>query len=251
MKATSALLFAAASAAGSLFGTNGMASEIDERIESAFKKTYAYKTYLKDDAIKIDSTDSRVTLTGTVAVDSHKSLAKETAEGLPGVRSVDNRLEVKGDRPSENSDAWIRMKVHAALLFHRNVNAGKTDVEVVQGVVILRGDAESMAQKELTAEYAKDVVGVREVKNEMTVVKAVEKPSGVAEDIDDASITAQVKTVLLAHRSTSALRTEVTTKNGVVTVSGRAKNAAEKSLASKLINDVHGVKSVENEMTID
>jgi len=45
--------------------------------------------------------------------------------------------------------------------------------------------------------------------------------------------------------------TEVKTKNGVVTLSGKAKNAAEKELATKFANDVKGVKSVSNHMTIE
>ena len=56
---------------------------------------------------------------------------------------------------------------------------------------------------------------------------------------------------LLFHRSTSALNTTVTTKSGVVTVGGKAKNAAEKDLVTKLVNDVNGVKSVKNRMTIE
>jgi hyperosmotically inducible protein len=56
---------------------------------------------------------------------------------------------------------------------------------------------------------------------------------------------------LLFHRSTSALHTKVETKHGVVTLSGKAKNAAEKDLVSKLITDVKGVKSVKNQMTIE
>ena len=70
------------------------------------------------------------------------------------------------------------------------------------------------------------------------------------EKVDDASITAQVKLSLLFHRSTSALSTKVKTKNGVVTLSGKAGNAAEKDLVTKLVNDVKGVKSVKNQMTI-
>ena len=73
----------------------------------------------------------------------------------------------------------------------------------------------------------------------------------MGEKIDDASITAQVKMTLLYHRSTSALNTTVTTKKGVVTLGGKAKNAAEKDLATKLVNDVNGVKSVNNRMTIE
>jgi len=73
----------------------------------------------------------------------------------------------------------------------------------------------------------------------------------VREDIDDASITAQVKLTLLFHRSTSALNTTVATKRGVATVGGKARNAAEKDLVTKLANDVHGVKRVTNRMTIE
>jgi hyperosmotically inducible periplasmic protein len=35
-----------------------------------------------------------------------------------------------------------------------------------------------------------------------------------------------------------------------VTVSGKADNAAEKDLVTKLVSDIHGVKSVKNEMTV-
>ena len=105
------------------------------------------------------------------------------------------------------------------------------------GIVTLRGEATSQAQKDLTTEYAKDVEGVKNVKNEMTVSKTSVKPDKtVGEKIDDASITAQVKMTLLSHRSTSALNTKVKTKNGVVTLSGKAKNAAEKELATKFVN---------------
>ena len=69
------------------------ASKMDDRIESSAKKSYVFKTYLKDDDIKIQSKDGAVTLTGTVSEESHKSLAQETVAGLPGVKSVDNRLE--------------------------------------------------------------------------------------------------------------------------------------------------------------
>ena len=73
----------------------------------------------------------------------------------------------------------------------------------------------------------------------------------MGEKIDDASITAQVKSSLLSHRSTSAIKTKVSTTDGVVTVSGIAKNAAEKTLVTKLATDINGVTSVVNNMTIE
>jgi osmotically-inducible protein OsmY len=101
-------------------------------------------------------------------------------------------------------------------------------------------------------EYAKDVDGVKDVQNEMVVSKTLKRTHNtVGEKIDDASITAQVKMTLLYHRSTSALKTKVVTKHGVVTLTGEAKNASAKELATKFVRDVHGVKSVKNQMTIE
>ena len=60
---------------------------------------------------------------------------------------------------------------------------------------------------------------------------------GSFEDIDDAS--------------TTAFNTKVETNKGAVTLYGKAKNAAEKDLATKLANDINGVKSVTNRMTIE
>ena len=221
----------------------------DSRIESSAKKSHVFMTYLKADDITIQSKDGAVTLTGTVSEESHKSLAQETVAGLPGVKSVDNRLEVKGTSPAMNTDAWITAKVKTMLLFHRSVSA-MTEVNTTDGIVTLQGKATSQAQKDLTTEYAKDVEGVKDVKNEMTIAKTSKKTQTVSRKVDDASITALVKMTLLYHRSTSALNTKVTTSNGVVTLSGKASNAAEKDLATKFAKDVNGVKSVKNQMTI-
>ena len=86
----------------------------------------------------------------------------------------------------------------------------------------------------------------------MTVAKIPVKPDKtVGEKVGDASITAQVKMTLLSHRSTSALKTKVKTKDGVVKLGGKAKNPAEKGLATKLVNEVKGVKRVNNLMIIE
>jgi osmotically-inducible protein OsmY len=253
MKIKTSYPLALLAATGALLVTTAplRASDTDDRIESSAKNSYVFKTYLNDDSIKTKSKDGAVTLTGTVSEPTHKSLAQDTVEGLPGVKSVDNQLKVKGE-PAEHSDAWLSTKVKTTLLFHRNVSASGTDVYVKDGVVSLRGEASSLAQKELTTEYAKDVDGVKSVNNEMTIARNPAKPTEtIGEKIDDASITAQVKSSLMSHRSTSALKTKVATTDGVVTVSGIARNAAEKSLVTKLVTDINGVTSVINNMTIE
>jgi osmotically-inducible protein OsmY len=251
MKSTCPLALIVIAGAILVTSTSLRASSTDSRIESSAAKSYVFKTYLKDDSIKTESKDGIVTLTGTVAEASHKSLAEDTVAGLPGVKSVDNQLQVSGEQPAEHSDAWIGWKVKSALLFHRNVSATGTSVYVKDGIVTLQGEASSMAQKELTTEYAKDIDNVKAVKNEMTIAKTSAQPNEtIGDKIDDASITAQVKSSLLSHHSTSAMHTTVSTTDGVVTLSGIAKNDAEKSLVTKLVTDINGVTSVINNMTI-
>jgi hyperosmotically inducible protein len=228
------------------------ASKTDDQIISSAKKSYVFKHNLKDDDIKIQSKDGVVTLTGSVSEESHKTLARETVAGVSGVKKVDNRLDVKGQSlAAVNSDAWLITKVKTSLLFHRSVSATSTEVDAQDGVVTLQGDAASQAQKDLTTEYAKDVDGVKGIKNVMVVATPSEQAQTAGDKIDDASITGLSKMTLLYHRSTSGLNTSVTTKNGVVTLTGKAKNAAEKDLATKYVNDVNGVKSVKNQMIIE
>jgi hyperosmotically inducible periplasmic protein len=234
------------------------ASSVDERIESAATNSYVYKNYLQDDAIKTSSKDGVVTLTGTVVDDNHKILAEDTVAQLPGVVRVDNKLEVRPpaeDMP-EHSDGWLGVKVKAALLFHRHVSALNTHVDVKDGIVTLRGEAANSAQRELTTLYAKDIKGVKDVINEMTVVENKEpeqerSDERLSDKIDDASITAQVKMALLAHHSTSAIRTKVQTTDGMVTLTGTAKSQEEKELAAKVASDIKGVQSVDNKMVVE
>jgi hyperosmotically inducible protein len=251
MKSTYSLALMAV--AGSMLITAAplRAADTDSRIESSAANSYVFKNYLKDDSITTSSKDGVVTLTGTVADASHKSMAENTVASLPGVTSVDNELKINGEQPAEHSDAWITTKVKTALLFHRNVSGTGTTVYTKDGVVTLQGEASSMAQKELTTEYAKDIDNVKSVNNEMTIAKTPATADATMGDkIDDASITAEIKSSLLSHHSTSAMHTGVSTTDGVVTLTGVAKNDAEKSLVTKLATDINGVTSVINNMTI-
>jgi osmotically-inducible protein OsmY len=153
---------------------------------------------------------------------------------------------------SADDDDMLAKKIKTVLLLHDNVSAVKTKISVKDGTVTLRGEADNQAQKDLTEVYADDVKGVKDVDNFMTVKPAAGKPDKtVYSFIDDASITSQIETALVFHKSTSVFRTGVKTKNGVVTLSGKVNNAAEKDLVAKFASDIEGVKKVINNLTIE
>ena len=223
-------------------------SSSDRKIEDAAKSSYNYRTVLENN-VSVKARDGVVTLTGTVQDKDDRALAADTVENLPGVVSVDNQIKVESTY-KEHSDAWMAFKIRGRLLVKGNVSATSTKVAVNEGNVVLTGTANNTAQKELTEVYAKDIDGVKTVTNDIVVKDGTANGETVGEKIDDASITSQVKYALLSHKSTSALKTKVTTTDGVVRVTGDAASDAEKSLVTKLAGDVRGTRSVTNDMTV-
>lgn len=226
-----------------------LADEHDPKIESETKATYVFRKILRNSHLEAKSKDGVVTLTGNVDLESQRQLAQATATGVDGVKGVENLIVVK-EGPTENSDTGIFMKLTSALAYHRSANAAGTVVEVKDGVATLKGKAATEEQRELMTGYVKDVEGVKDVKNEMTVVADNKPASTMMESVDDASVSAQVSMALLAHRSTSALGTAVSCVNGVVTLSGEASTKAESDHIEKLVLDINGVRKVVNTITI-
>ncbi|HVZ64613.1 MAG TPA: BON domain-containing protein [Lacunisphaera sp.] len=221
-------------------------ADMDRKIEATAKASYNYRTVLENH-VDVRADDGVVTLTGSVPDADQKRLAEDTVRDLPGVTSVDNRIQIASAAP-ERSDAWIATKVKTQLLLKGNVSAVNTKVDVKDGVVTLTGNADSMAQKELTTAYVKDVEGVKDVKNQLTIAADPDANRTFSDRVDDASITAQVKYALLTHKSTSALKTSVTTKDGTVVIEGEAGSDAERDLVTHIAKGVHGVKEVTNNM---
>jgi len=222
--------------------------DTDRRIEAAAKESYNYRTVLED-KVTVKASDGVVTLTGKVNDKSDKALAEDTVENLPGVSRVKNDIKVESSHP-EKSDGWIAWKIRSRLLVKGNVSATATKVAVVDGVVTLTGTADNEAQKTLTGVYAREIDGVKSVRNEMVVTEKSAAGETVAEKIDDASITTQVKYALLTHKGTSAIKTKLETNDGAIVITGVARSDAEKALVTKLAQDVRGVRSVTNDMTV-
>ncbi|MDP3759166.1 MAG: BON domain-containing protein [Ramlibacter sp.] len=68
--------------------------------------------------------------------------------------------------------------------------------------------------------------------------------------VDDATITSKVNAALAADKDLSAVKIDVDTKDGVVTLTGPAPTPEAASKATKLAKDVKGVTSVNNKLTV-
>ena len=72
----------------------------------------------------------------------------------------------------------------------------------------------------------------------------------VGQTMDDATITTRVKTVFVNDPVVGALRIDVDTFKGVVTLSGRVKTKAEEEKAIELARTIKGVVDVKSTLTI-
>ena len=81
------------------------AADQDARIENTALSSYNFKTYLRNDPIRVVSRNSAVTLTGAVSQYYHRFLAEETLAGMPGVKSVHNGLVLMEEDASDPAEA--------------------------------------------------------------------------------------------------------------------------------------------------
>jgi len=68
--------------------------------------------------------------------------------------------------------------------------------------------------------------------------------------VDDTTITTQIKARFVNNTQVAASSISVETLNGVVMLSGFAKNTTEKTLAESIARGVNGVRSVRNEIVV-
>jgi hyperosmotically inducible periplasmic protein len=69
-------------------------------------------------------------------------------------------------------------------------------------------------------------------------------------NVDDATITASVKTKLVADKGSNLTRVDVDTNNGTVYLNGTVDSAEQKARAEQLARQAQGVKSVVNNLQV-
>lgn len=77
-----------------------------------------------------------------------------------------------------------------------------------------------------------------------------EKTAAAGEVVDDVTLSARVKTALIAEPGVKARDVNVESKDGVVALYGKAESSEQKELAAKVVSGVQGVKSVDNRLVV-
>lgn len=239
---------------------------INARQESQIWTTFALNPYLRASDLAVSVQGGKATLTGKVAEDVSKDLAAQIALGVDGIQSVDNRIIVQTDYvpppPAASNrsygevidDATITSAIKSKLMWNRYTSGLAINVDSKRGKVTLTGNAESPVAKELAGRMAMNTRGVTSVKNQLST--RVTKPTATesakratreaATDVADSWITAKVRSTLLYSSNIDSGDIAVSTRQGVVELSGKVDSGAERALAIELAKNVKGVRSVQS-----
>ncbi len=118
-----------------------------------------------------------------------------------------------------------------------------------------RQDGQTVGQKidatiERTGEAASDAQRRMEAAATEAGQASRQAAARAAEVMDDAGISAKVKAGLAQDAELSAIKIDVDTRNGIVTLNGPVKNEVARERAARIAQDVKGVNSVVNQLTI-
>ncbi|UXK06986.1 BON domain-containing protein [Shewanella putrefaciens] len=233
----------------------------DVRQESQIATSYALNPYLRANDLKVTVQKGKAVLTGQVDEKISKELAGEIAQGVSGIKDVDNQIVVDANyMPKANSngfgdkidDANISAAIRSKLQWNKDVDDVGTEVMTKSGRVTLNGTVNNQNAKDITHRLALNTRGVKSVTNNLKIQsatvskdeKAKLKNEKESHNISDSWITAKVKSSFMYSSNINGSDIDVSTNNGIVTLTGKVASGSEQSLAVETAQNIRGVKSV-------
>lgn len=174
------------------------------------------------------------------------------AVGTIGNASADETLS------REVIDTRMETQIWTTYALSPYLRVNDLEVAVHDGKATISGVVDEDARSELASLIALGVKGVRQVDNQIVVdadyVRPIRNASGersLGEVIDDATISAAVKSRLLHNRQTALLLLDVNTRRERVTLKGKVDSPEARGYATGVAANTRGVRSVDNRLVID
>src|SRR5262245_59714953 len=153
-------------------------------------------------------------------------------------------------------DPVITGKVKATMAVDSTVKAAQIEVTTKDGVVTLSGNINSQEEKDRAMEIARTTKGVKSVVDMRAVRTSAESGDApeperiVGEHVDDAVISASVKTRLLEDPMVKGSKIDVDTRAGVVFLTGSVHSQEESDRAVEIARGTDHVKDVKANLNV-
>jgi hyperosmotically inducible protein len=175
------------------------------------------------------------------------------------------------------NDAWITTQIHAKFFLDPDIKGRNINVDTTAGVVTLRGEVHSASEHNQALAKVKATEGVKQVIDKLVVtpgdrpitadirdkaaaslprdkeqVKAQAKTAAdrVGKEISDTWITTQVEAMYFLDREVKGMQISVTTKGGVVTLSGAVDSERVRQKAVADARSIEGVRQVVDKLSV-
>lgn len=206
----------------------------DTRIAVAIKNRMGRVDPKSFASIEVTVKDGIATLTGTADSLWTQQRATELPQTIRGVRGVIDRISV--GPIGTVKDSTLKKDLLSLFLEDSVVERDDIDLDVVGGIVTLKGTVQSRQEKHTAINLAKMVEGIREVRDALTVAGVQDRPDVVLKE----EITHRLAFDVWVS-SPSLLNVQV--KDGHVTLTGQVGSAYEKIRVAELAW-VEGVRDV-------
>ncbi len=160
-------------------GTPAATATIGTEIDDSVVTTKVKSALLNDPDVKsidfkVETRKGEVLLSGFAANQSQIDRALAVTQAVPGVKSVDNKVSLKGAPTTVGNavdDGIVTTQVKAALLADASVKSFDIAVVTRKNEVQLSGFVDNQAQIDRAVEVARGITGVSSVINDMKVKK--------------------------------------------------------------------------------
>ena len=166
------------------------------------------------------------------------------------------------DLDDQINAGWITMKIQAQYFGEDAVKGRHIDVDTSQtGRVSLKGEVETDAARQRAIEIARNTEGVTDVVDQLTVAGTAGAAVADADaddgddadldmELDDTWVTAKIESKYFLDDEVKGRNIDVTTENGIVTLTGEVMTAAERRQAVALARSTDGVTDVRDQLRI-
>lgn len=246
--------------------TNQVSSQLQAaRQEGSIWTAFALNRHLSPFKIDVSVANGVATLKGQVENEVDRDLAEQIAAQTSGITKVDNLLTVDptlANQPPVQKriaqrfdDATLTATIKSKLLWNSATQALDTEVDTQNGVVTLKGQAQTADAKQMAGDLAQNTEGVTQVNNLISLgaadtqtTQAEAQAKTTEASISDAWITSKVKASLLYSRDVDGINIKVDTKSGMVTLGGVVASTEEKAQAVEIARNIRGVRGVDADL---
>jgi len=240
----------------------------DAWVEARLIIAYSINKDLSAFDISVDVDGDTVTLSGTVDSPVQRDLAGRLARSVGSKVRVDNRVQVATpDALAPRSNPFYRFVEHAGpgtqvklqLLWQRLIDGPRVSVMPRGDTILLFGDVQSEAAKELAERVARRTIGVGDVENLLHVAPDVADGGraddlmaiGAGEPVSDDWIRTRVTASLRLDRDVDADGIDVSVSDGILTLSGTVPTSEQMREAGAVAGAIDGVRRVEIHLIVD